>query len=87
MRPVGVFFTQNMAGERSKKHPKSKHQKSKKKCEKGGPKGRPKKCFFLIFLDLGPKAPQGAPKDPYKHRPRSNLIENGTKMVCIILFL
>ena len=50
-------------------------------------KDAPKSGFFLIFLDLGPKALQGSPKDPHKPRPRSNLIENGTKMVRIIVFL
>ena len=43
--------------------------------------------FFWFFWGLGPKAPQGGPKDPYKHPPMLNLIENSTKMVRIILFL
>ena len=62
-------------------------RKVRKHVKKVVKKDVPKSDLFVIFLDLGPKAPQGGPKDPYKHRPRSNLIENGTKMVRIILFL
>jgi len=52
------------------------------------PKRTSRKVIFLLFFwGLGPKAILGGPKDPYKHAPMSNLIENGTKMVRIILCL
>jgi hypothetical protein len=32
--------------------------------------------FFVVFWGLGPKAPQGGPKDFPGRPPRSNFIEN-----------
>ena len=87
MRPACAFVIQNMAGERFKKHTKNNHKKSNNKCKKCGQKGRAKKLSLLIFWGLGQKAPQGGPKDPYKHPLMSNLIEICIKMVRIILFL
>ena len=83
-----MFFSPKAWQERGLKNiQKTSTRKVRKNVKKVVQKDVPKSDLFVIFLDLGPKAPQGAPKDPYKHRPRSNLIENGTKMVCIILFL
>ena len=79
MRPVGVFFTQNMAGERSKKHTKNNVQKSKKICQKCAPKRYPEKWSFCGFSGPGAKGVPGwsqrPPRAPYK----SNLVEICTK--------
>ena len=56
-------------------------RKVRKNDQKVVKKDVPKSDFVWLFWGLGPKAPQGGPKDPYKHRPRSNLIENCTKIV------
>ena len=47
----------------------------------------PQSGFFWFFWGLEPKAPQGAPKEPPEHPPRSNVVENCTKMVRKIVFL
>jgi hypothetical protein len=41
----------------------------------------PKSGFFWFFWDLGPKAPQGAPKEFPEHPSGPNFVENCTKVV------
>ena len=60
---------------------KTRIRKVRKCVKKVVKKSVPKSAVFFIFLDLGPKAPQGASKDPPDHPPRSNFVENCTKMV------
>ena len=59
---------------------------SKKMCQTSGQKGRSKTWFFLIFWGLGPKAPQGGPKDPPDHPPKANFVNNFVKMVSSFFF-
>ena len=83
-----MFFSPKALQERGLKNiQKTSTRKVRTNVKKVVQKDVSKSDRFALFLDLGPKAPQGAPKDPYKHRPRSNLIENGTRMVRIIIFL
>ena len=39
----------------------------------------PERDFFYVFWGMGPKAPQGGPKDPPGHPPRSNVVRNCIK--------
>ena len=88
MRPACAFVIQNMAGERFKKHTKNKHQKSQKTCQRGSQKGRPQKCFFLVFLrSVAKGAPEWSQGPPGAPSPRSSCIENCIKMVRQIVFL
>ena len=40
-----------------------------------------KSYLFEVFRGLGPRVPQGGPKDPPRHPPRSICLQTGTKMV------
>ena len=90
-RLAGVFFTQSLAGERSKKHPKNNHHKSEKKWPKCRKKWRPKKWFFLVFLGSGVQGAPGwsrrSPRAPSKVKFCWKLYKNGVQNYISMMFL